>query len=663
MNIAFRMKVFKYIILCLTVVLSSCSVMRDVRKADKHYSYGEYVEAAKIYSKAYRRIDSKEKALRAKVAYNQGECYRISNQTLKAENAYAKAIRYNFPNDTIFLQYASVLHKNGKYKAAIVNYDRFLENHPENVLALNGLFACTQIEQWKLEAKDYEVRKSAKLNLKRGNFAPILIPLEYQSVLFSSSATLKEGMKPSKITGLPENDFYLSQLDQFGKWEKPLAVEGAINSEFDEGVGCFDSNGTTLYFTRCVTKSTESGGNSKAAIYRSRRSGEKWSEPELLEIGRDTSVIYAHPALSNDGKYLYFVSDMKGGYGGKDIWRAEMMGNVFGPAENLGPDINTPGDEMFPYFRSNDEFYFSSNGLPGLGGLDIFRAVYNEEDSLWKVNNVLALNSNADDFGIAFFGNEERGLFSSNRKEAKGVDKIYEFGEPNRLVEVSGMVTDRNGEPIPDATIRIVNDNGTNTKIRSRKDGSYSYQIEKAAQYVMLGTSRGYLNYSNQFYSKDKDTSYVMDFVLTSLHLPVRLDNIFFEFDKATLMKESAPALQELLKLLFDNPHVTIEISAHTDRKGKDEYNLNLSARRAQAVVDYLVGSGIEKERLTPVGYGKSKPTKVTKALSEQYPFLKEGTILSEDYIESLSLQQQDICDQINRRCEFKVLKTTYKLF
>ncbi|MBO5663210.1 MAG: tetratricopeptide repeat protein [Bacteroidales bacterium] len=280
------------------VLLSSCSVMRDLRKADKHYSYGEYVEAAKIYSKAYRRIDSKEKALRAKVAYNQGECYRISNQTIKAENAYAKAIRYQYPNDTVYLQYALVLHKNAKYKPAIVNYDKFLENHPENVLALKGVFACTQIEQWREEAKDYEVKKSAKLNLKRGNFAPILIPMEYQSLIFSSSATLKEGAKLSKITGLPENDFYLSQLDQYNQWEKPIPIEGAINSEFDEGVGCFDSNGTTLYFTRCVTKSTESGGNSKAAIYRSRRSGEKWSEPELMEVSRDTSFIYAHPALS-----------------------------------------------------------------------------------------------------------------------------------------------------------------------------------------------------------------------------------------------------------------------------------------------------------------------------------------------------------------------------
>ncbi len=649
--------------LALLLALSSCSVMRDVRKADKHYGYGEYVEAAKIYAKAYRRIDSKKKDLRARVAFRQGECYRISNQSVKAENAYAKAIRYHYDNDTVYLQYAAMLHKNAKYKAAIVNYDRYLENHPDDVLALNGLFACTQIEQWREQAKPYTVKKSTRLNLKRGNFAPILIPSEYHTLIFSSSANLKEGAKPSKITGLPENDFYITQLDQSGQWEKPLAVDGPINSEFDEGVGCFNDIGSTLYFTRCVTKATEEGGQSKAAIYRSTRSGEQWSEPVLMEVYRDTAYIYAHPALSNDGRYLYFVSDMKGGYGGKDIWRVEMMDNVFGPPENMGPEINTPGDEMFPYFRVNGEFYFSSNGHPGLGGLDIFKAVYQEQDSIWKVENVMALNSNADDFGISFFGKEERGLFSSNRKEAKGIDKIYEFGEPKRLVQVSGLVKDRNGEPIPDATIRIVNDKGTNTKIRSHKDGTYAYQIEKSAQYVMLGTSRGYLNYSNQFYSKDKDTSYVKDFVLTSLHLPVRLDNIFFEFNRWTLMKESVPALQELLKLLLDNPHVTIEISAHTDRRGKDDYNLNLSAKRAQAVVDYLVAAGIEKERLSPQGYGKTKPTKVSKTLQEQYPFLKEGDILSEEYIEKLSLQQQDICDQINRRCEFKVLKTTYKLF
>lgn len=658
-----RQRIF-HITLCSIVLFSACSVSRDIRKADEHFRFGEYNAAAGVYSKAYRHIDGKDKDLRAQVAYAQAECYRRINQPVKAENAYIKAIRYHYPNDTVYLYYAETLRKNAKYKAAILHYESFLRLHPDNIQARNGLESCQKIEQWKNEAIPYTVKKSPVLNLKRGNFCPLLLPTEYKTVIFSSSALLKDGVKPSKITGLPDNDFYLSKMSMEGGWEKPEHIEGPINSEFDEGAACIDSDGKTLYFTRCVTKSDDKNAvHSQAEIFRSTRSGEEWSEPEKMELSKDSTIYFAHPALSPDGRYLYYVSEMKGGFGGKDIWRSEVSGKTFGPPENLGPQINTPGDEMFPYFRFNGEFYFSSDGWPGLGGLDLFKAVIAEGDSVWNIQNLYGLNSNADDFGIAFFGKEERGLFSSNRKEAKGLDKIYEFGEPNRYVEVSGYVYDREGEPIPDANIRIVSDKGVNTKIRSRKDGSYSHQIEKNAEYALLGTCRSYLNYSNHFYSIDKDTAYRMDFILTSLHVPVRIDNIFFEYDRWELLPESGPALQELLKLLLDNPHITIEISAHTDRKGSEEYNVRLSQKRAQSVVDYLVASGIEEERLKAQGYGESKPGKVTADMVSKYPFLKEDVFLEESYIESLSLQQQDIADRINRRCEFKVLKTTYKLF
>jgi peptidoglycan-associated lipoprotein len=318
---------------------------------------------------------------------------------------------------------------------------------------------------------------------------------------------------------------------------------------------------------------------------------------------------------------------------------------------------------MFPTIRTDGSLYFSSNTLPGLGGLDIFKAVYLEEDSSWVVENMHDLNSNADDFGISFFGKKEKGLYSSNRNEPRGWDKIWSFGEPEQLTQISGFVTDRFGEPIPEASIRIVNDKGTNTKVISRRDGSYSYQVEKNAEYAMLATCRSYLNYSNQFVTNDKDSNYVVNFSLTSLYLPVRIENIFFEFDRWELRPESGPALQELLKLLLDNPHITIEIGAHTDRKGSEEYNLELSKKRAESVVNYLVKYGIDHERLSAQGYGKSKPTRVDKYMETNYPYLKEGSFLDESFVETLSLQQQEIADQINRRCEFKVLKTTYKLF
>jgi len=647
------------------LLLMGCSVGMSIQKGDKLFEYGEYYAAATQYGKAYRRLHSDEKKLKAHTSFYRGECFRLINQPIKAENEYKKTLRFATTNDTVYLRLAQALHKNAKYKEAATNYELYLANHPENSLALNGLSACHLIDKWQKTPTHYEVKKATYLNSRKGDFAPAIVPGEKNTLYFTSSARVKDKQKPSKITGQPNNDFWVAKKDVNDKWIKPEYVEGEINSEFDEGAGSFSADGKTLYFTRCITKSDSIKSSSQVEIFKSVRSGVEWSKPEKMEVHRDSTVLFAHPAASPDGKYLYFVSDMKAGYGGKDIWRCEMGGTTFGPPENLGPDVNTPGDEVFPYFRDNGDLYFSSDGLPGFGGLDLFKATPKKEGGYLVENLMQQINSNGDDFSITFFDKEEGGFFSSNRKESRGWDKIWSFELPSPFTEVKGLVTDRYGEPIPDATIRIVNDKGLNTRTRSQKDGTYSLKVEKDADYAMMATCRSYLNYSNRFYAlnKEKDTSYVLDFKLTPLHRPVRIENIFFEFDKSALMPESFPALDELVKLLLDNPHIVIEIGAHTDRIGAEDYNNQLSEKRAQAVVAYLEEQGIEKDRLQAHGYGKSQPAKVDSYMEEKYPFLPEETFLTEGFIESLPAAQKETADQINRRCEFKVLKTTYKLF
>lgn len=637
-----------------------------VLKGDKLYGYGEYYAAAVQYGKAYRRLTSDEKPERAHTAFFRGECYRHINQPVKAEIEYRKSIRYQYPNDTIYLRMAQTLQKNAKYMEAEKTYLQFLEDHPDDILSLNGIFACHRIDEWSKIPARFEVKKATILNSRKGDYSPVLVPIEYNSVIFTSSAKVKKDQKPSRITGLPDNDFWISRLDKNGKWEKPEYIEGDINSEFDEGAATFTPDGKTMYFTRCVTKSDSIQSSSRAELFRSVRSGKDWGIPEKMAVHRDSTLLFAHPAVSPDELYLYYVSDMAGGMGGKDIWRCEMSGTTFGPPENLGPEINTPGDELFPSFRENGEFYFASDGHPGFGGLDIFKAVLGSDSMSYVVENMMQpINSSSDDFGITFFSNEDKGFFSSNRKEPRGWDKIWSFQIPKPEIIVRGTATDRYGELLPDATIRIVNDKGMNTKTRTDKNGTYFFKIEKGADYVMLGTARSYLNYSNRFYaiSQDKDTTYTADFVLTPLHRPVRIENIFFEFDRATLMPESFNSLNELLKLLQDNPHIVIEIGAHTDRIGSDEYNIKLSEMRALAVIEYLQQKGIEKERLVAKGYGKSQPSKIDSYMQDKNRFLIEGTYLEEGYILTLTPEQQAIADQINRRCEFKVLKTTYKLF
>lgn len=274
------------------------------------------------------------------------------------------------------------------------------------------------------------------------------------------------------------------------------------------------------------------------------------------------------------------------------------------------------------------------------------------------------INSNGDDFGIAFEGGEEKGFFSSNRNDARGLDHLYSFEYPQVKVSLEGYIVDKDDEFIKNAVITIVGNNGINTRVQGKTDGTYRLQLDRGIDYVLMAQAPGYLNTRMELKTEDleRDSLYYVDFVLTSINKPVVLDHIFYDFNKATLRPESQKELDGLVNILKINPNVTIELSAHTDRVGSDEYNNNLSLRRAQSVVAYLVSKGIAKDRLEAKGYGKTQPKEVTKALVKQYDFLKEGDILTEEFILKLPKEQQEICDQINRRTQFKVLSISYGL-
>jgi peptidoglycan-associated lipoprotein len=276
-----------------------------------------------------------------------------------------------------------------------------------------------------------------------------------------------------------------------------------------------------------------------------------------------------------------------------------------------------------------------------------------------------AFNGIGDDFGITFAGNSQDGFFSSNKGDKKGFDKIYRFTLPEMEFIAEGTVNDEQGNPITDARLRIVGSDGTNSKVNARRDGTYKIKLKRDVKYVMLASARGYLNAKEQWNTYDlKDSkTYTMDFALSPISRPVKMENIFYEFGRWELTKASEEEMLKLVKLLNDNPNITIELSAHTDLKGNEEFNQELSQKRAQSCCDYLIQKGIEKERLTPVGYGKSKPVKADKALNKQYPWIHVEQELDEAFITGLTEDKQEICNQINRRTEFKVLKTTYKLY
>lgn len=678
----YRLSIHIITIILTICTLSSCSVNARIKKADKKYAIGEYYEAGEIYRQTYRRISTKDKALRARVAFMQGESHRILNNN-KAVSAYKNAIRNNYPDSLVYLHYAQVLQYQGKYKEAIKQYDIYLLNHPNDYVAQAGKYACMQVETWKKETSRYKVTLAKEFNEKRtSSFAPAFTTEDGDALVFTSnrqekSTDKKKKVRTSPVTGVANYNLYSARKNAAGVWEEIELCQGLYEEPEGEGgedggtqkkkgapelgVCCFSPDGKTMYYTfSCPVNGQDLG----AKIYVSTRAGGEWSEGRELQLFKDSSITVGHPTLNATGDTLYFVSDAPDGFGGKDIYMAVQNGNDWTDIKNLGSKVNTADDELFPYMRQDGRLYFSSKGHPGYGGLDLFYAI--PKDTTWSIYNMgTPFNTQNDDFGITFAGTTENGFFSSNRGQKKGYDQIYSFILPSMEFLVEGNVYDTNGEHLSEATIRLVGDDGTNVKAQIRRDGSYRLKLQKDTRYVMLATSRGFLNQKQELSTvgMTDSYSYQQNFSLAPISKPVKMSNVFYEFGKWTLTADSENGLNELVQLLNDNPNITIELSAHTDMVGNDVANKQLSLRRAQSVVDYLIQHGIDSERLTPVGYGEEKPVVVDDALNKQYTFLPKEQVLDEAFITTLSADQQEICNSLNRRTEFRVLKTTYKLY
>ena len=643
------------------LMLFSCGAENSVRKAEQSLALGEYFNAAQMYKKAYSQTPPKERKLRGERAFALAECYRKINYTSRARGAYQNAVRYKYHDSIVFFYLAEMQRRDKDYKNAAKNYEIYLAHKPTDKLAMNGLISAQNARKWKEESSGYKVKKFDMFNSRRSDFSPML--LGDDQLFLSSTRPQAKGDKLNGITGVKNGDFFVCKKDEKGKWIKPEVITDAINSEEDEGACCFTPDGKTMYFTRC--REDESYPR-YAEIFKSTRSDASWSTPTACVLTKDSLSSYAHPAVSPDGQWLYFVSDMPGGEGGLDIWRVRITADDnFGGVENLGAPINTPGDEMFPTFRPNGDLYFSSNGHPGMGGLDVWCA---KQDSLkaWTLNRLgYPLNSEGDDFGLTFDGIYNRGFFSSNRNDGHGWDHIYSFELAENILTVQGWVYEKDGYELPQALVYMVGNDGTNQKISVKGDGSFVVEVKPNVDYVLLGTCKGFLNHKQDFRADTAGVTkeYVLQFPLPSISRPVLIDNVLYEFDKADLTKESETELMALVTLLNENPNITIELGAHCDYRGDEKYNLWLSQKRAESCVKFLIKSGIAKERLTPVGYGVTKPKTVSKKMLESFDFLKEGDVLSKDYIEKLPNEQQEICNSLNRRTEFRVLRTTYNMF
>ena len=694
--------IFRSIVVVAVAVtaFSACGSDKHLRKAEKYLALGEYFDAATEFKKAYQTTPPKERDKRGQRALKMAKCYAKINQTQAALAGYRNGIRYKQTELDDHLAYARLLLKNGEYKAAATEFQAvkdsltargewFRSSDEKNkerkltdkaLLTQNGLESAQNAPKWKEQGSRYTVKKMEIFNSRRADYSPMLFGDDFDRLYFTSTRNEANGDELSGITGTKAGDIFFSEKDDKGKWSRPEVVQGGLNTDYDEGACSFSTDGREMYLTICQT---DPSSPRLAQIVTSSRSDASWSKPTEVKISNDTLSSYAHPAISPDGQWLYFCSDMPGGKGGLDIWRVRLTTSGMGGVENLGDPINTPGDEMFPAFRPNGDFYFSSNGHAGMGGLDIFiakpakredrgtrnegRGTRNENSSNTYIleHPGYPLNSQADDFGMTFEGPYNRGYFSSNRGDGRGWDHIYSFDNPEIVQAIKGWVYEMDGYELTASEVHLVGDDGTNEKLSVRSDGSFNYVVTPGVSYVMLATCKGYLNHKEELRVEQAEESeeYTLQFPLASITAPVLIDNIFYDFDKATLRPESTTALDELVKLLEENPNVTIELSAHCDFKGSAAYNKRLSQKRAESVVNYLIEHGIAADRLTPVGYGKEKPKRINKKVASKHKFLKEGDVLTEEFIQNLSEKEQEECNQLNRRTEFTVLRTTYGMF
>ena len=651
-----------FFVIFVFLFLFSCGPERDMKKGEKFLAIGEYYDAAEAFKAAYNKTSAKEKTQRGQRAIKMAVCYEKINATQKAIAAYRNVIRYKQDNVETHLAFARQLLKNANYKEAEKEFQLVLDSLPDNALAMNGLKAAQEAPKIKQLGSRYTVKKMDIFNSRRADYSPMLAGDEYDQLYFTSTRNAAQGDEISGITGAKPGDIFFSQKDDKGKWTRPQTIESGLNSEYDEGACCFSADQRTMYLTQC---SSDPSYPRYATIMTAQRSDAAWAKPTALEITHDTLSSYAHPAVSPDEQWLYFVSDMPGGKGGLDIWRCRITAAGLGGVENVGSPVNTEGDEMFPTFRPNGDLYFSSNGHPGLGGLDIFIAKVGKDGRYMLEHPGFPLNSQGDDFGCTFEGPHNRGFFSSNRGDGRGWDHIFSFENPEIVQTIKGWVYEMDGYELPAAQVYIVGNDGTNERLSVKGDGSFEKVIDPNVDYVMLATCNGFLNHKEELRVDPVTESkeYTLQFPLASIRVPVLIDNIFYDFDKATLRPESATALDELVKLLNENPNITIELAAHADYRGAAQYNKNLSQRRAESVVRYLIEHGISSDRLTPVGYGKERPKKIRKKVTEKYPWLKVDDELTEEFIKALDEEKQEICNQLNRRTEFTVLRTTYGMF
>lgn len=641
-------------------------------KADYAYNTNSFYQAIELYTKALGK-SKKDKDLKFCINFSIAKCYLKLNEYKKAEAQFKKIMKGEISEPIAYYHYGMMLKNQGRYEEAKLQFEKYVQKIPDDYKGKSALESCENAIKWIKDPTCYQLENVKAFNTKEWEFSPIYANKKQTQLYFTSNRANSLG-KENIIWGFKNEDLWVSNKDKTGKWSTPVGVP-VLSTQFSEGAGVFDAKYSTLYFTRCFGDKKNGSG---CQIYSARRQGpDKWNEPVKLELAPD-SFTTGHPALTADGKFLIFSSNMPGGEGGMDLWIAEYnkKEKTFTNPKNLGPKINSFFEEVYPHVKEDGKLYFSSNRPEGMGGLDIYKCDVTAPQQWAKPENMMyPMNSEGDDFGIVFEKGKEAGFITSNRRGGKGYDDIYAFSIPKAIITLSGTVRDKDTKAvIPDATITLEDSQGNKFETKTDATGYYRKDIPFGAAYDMTASKKDYYNDVNRASSMGldplktcKDTNIIADFLLKTQKVDLEFE-IQFVFDKAEWFQEYNDTLNKIIVILKDNPTMIAELGAHTDARGSDKYNQDLSQRRADAVVKYLVDNGIEKERLQAKGYGESEPRKLQrdmKGAESGFIFTKD-TQLTEEYINNLKKEENaekkfEDAHRLNRRVTVKKISDNFK--
>ena len=665
--------------LLLSVMLMTAGVAtaqnKATKKADDVFADGGYMEAARLYQASVPQVKDLDE--KGRIFFQIGECNRLSTNSTGSLEWYEKSItaQYYSTNPEVYFNYATALQDVGRWEDAIAQYNKYTGRGGEKSKAASRIKACEEAAEKKAGKTRLIVENMTELNTAFFDYALAYSSKKSDEIIISSSRQASTGPKEDPKTGESFMDLFFAERDKKGKWSTPQPLNNTVNTPSNEGVVCFDKDFGTMYYTFCEYNKED---RMACDILTAKRQGNNYTAPEALKLidrEADDSSMVGHPCLSPDDKFLVFASDMPGGRGGKDLWYVtyDKKNDSWSTPKNLGTPVNTSGDEMFPWISDDGHLFFASNGHAGLGGLDIFKAEKTGDMTFAAPANMgYPINSSSDDFAMSLEkGNKASdfsGFFTSNRPGGKGKDDIYYFTMPPLEFTLVGTAYDQEtGTPLAGCKVLVKGSDGSDYSLTTDGNGGFSLDKTKVlpgVNYTVDVQKDKYIGTGDKFSTVGlkESTNFAREYFLLPIiqEREYKMPLVLYPYDQTVLLVNdtvnSADSLLYLFNLMIQNPTFVIELNAHTDARGADDYNQRLSQGRAETCVNYLISKGIDPARLKAVGKGEREPRKL---LTAQGPF-PANTVLTEAYISKLPPSQQESAHQLNRRTVFKILATDF---